>query len=200
MNKAEYIEEITKLIKKLPQEDREDIISDYEEHFAIGMEKGRSEEEISKALGDPKTVAKQIKAEYTIRKAEDKPSASSLIEAVLAVAGLGLLNLIFVAIPSLVFAAILLVLIVSGLFVIFAGILTIFSPLLQPIFPQYIHLPVNDGIFGTLLVVVGGIGLTLMGTIFVVIVAYGANWFYKKVIKFLKSNLNDIKEKTEVFG
>jgi Predicted membrane protein len=51
MNKKEYLEELSRLLRKLPKEDREDIISDYGEHFAIGLEKGRSEEEISRALG-----------------------------------------------------------------------------------------------------------------------------------------------------
>lgn len=200
MNKDEYIEKLNRLIKKLPEEDKEDIISDYEEHFAIGMEKGRSEEEISKALGDPKTVAKQIKAEYMVKKAEDKPSAGRLIEAVLAVTGLGLLNLILIAIPALGAAAIILGLIVTGLAVVFIGIFTILSPFIQPIFPQYIHLPVNNGIWGTLLMVVGGIGLTVMGTFFVIIMTYVANWFYKAIIKLLRSNMDDLKERTEVFG
>ena len=71
MNKDEYLKELRKLLRKLPKEDREDIISDYEEHFTIGMEKGRTEEEISKALGNPKNVAKQIKADHIIKKAED---------------------------------------------------------------------------------------------------------------------------------
>lgn len=200
MNKEEYLKKLTKLVKKLPKEDREDILSDYEEHFRIGIEKGRSEEEISKALGDPKTVTKQIKAEYMIKKAEDKPSAGSIIEAILAVTGLGLFNLIFVAIPAFGVAMILLSLFVIGFAVIFLGILTMIFPLLQLIFPETIHLPVGGEIFGTLIMIVGGIGLTVMGTFFVTIIAYATNWFYKLVIKHLKSNLNDIRERTEVLN
>lgn len=199
MNKEEYLKKLTKLVKKFPKEDREDILSDYEEHFRIGVEKGRSEEEISKALGDPETVAKQIKAEYMIKKAENKPSAGTMIEAVLAMMGLGFLNLMLIAVPALGVAVIILSLVVTGLVVIFAGILTMLSPLLQIIFPQDVHLPVNGGILGTLIMVVGGIGLTVMGTFFVTLMVYVANRFYKVVIKHLKSNLEDIKERTEVF-
>jgi uncharacterized membrane protein len=200
MNKEEYLKKINKLIKNLPKEDREDIISDYEEHFIIGLENGRNEEEISKALGDPKTVAKQIKAEHMLKKAEDKPSAGAIFEAILAVAGLGILNLMLVAIPAFGVAVVILSLIVAGLAVIFVGILTILSPLLQPIFPQYINLPVKSGIMGTFLMVIGGIGLTVIGTFFVVIMGYVANWFYKFIIKLLKSNLDDIKERTAVLN
>jgi uncharacterized membrane protein len=97
-------------------------------------------------------------------------------------------------------AVVILSLIVAGLAVIFLGILTILSPLLQPIFPQYINLPVKSGIMGTFLMVIGGIGLTVIGTFFVVIMGYVANWFYKFIIKLLKSNLDDIKERTVVLN
>lgn len=199
MNKEEYINKLTKLVKKLPKEDREDIISDYEEHFRIGVENGRSEEDISKALGNPEIVAKQIKAEYMIKKAEDRPSAGTILEAIMAVTALGLFNMVFVAIPALGIGTILLSLVVIGFVVIFMGILTMLSPLLQPIFPQYIHLPVNAGIVGTLVMIVGGIVLTVLGTFLVIIMAYVAKWFYNLAIKYLKSNLRVIKERTEIF-
>lgn len=199
MDKEEYLKKLAKLVKKLPEEDKEDILSDYEEHFRIGMEKGRTEEEISEALGDPENVAKQIKADYMVKKAENKPSPGSIIEAVLAVAGLGLFNLMFVAGPSLLLAVVIVSLVVAGFAVILIGILTMLSPLLQVFFPQYIHLPVTGGFWGTLIMVVGGIGVTVMGTFFVIIMAYAANRFYKMVIKLLKSNLDDIKRRTEVF-
>ena len=199
MNKEEYLKKLANLVRKLPEEDREDLILDYNEHFIIGMENGRTEEEISKALGNPEIVAKQIKADYMVKKAENKPSPGSILEAVLAVAGLGLFNLMFVAGPSLIFAVVILSLVAAGLAVIIIGILTMLSPLLQIFFPQYINLPVKGGIWGTLIMVVGGIGVTVMGTFFVIIMAYAANRFYKMVIKLLKSNLDDIKERTTVF-
>ncbi|WP_414470143.1 HAAS signaling domain-containing protein [Methanobacterium sp. ACI-7] len=198
MNKEEYIEKLSKDLKKLPKEDREDILSDYEEHFLIGMENGRTEEEISEALGKPEIVSKQIKAEYMVKKAENRPSTGSVIEAVLAVAGLGLVNLIFIAIPALGLAAVILSLVVTGLSVILVGILTMLSPILHSIFPQYIDLPIGGGIMGTFLTVVGGIGLTVMGTFFVILMAYIANWFYRLIIKHLKLNLEDIKERAEI--
>lgn len=77
MNKDEYLEKITKLLKDMSKEDSKDILLDYEEHFMVGLEKGRTEEEISRALGNPEKVAKQIKVEYMIKKAEDKPTELS---------------------------------------------------------------------------------------------------------------------------
>ena len=198
MNKEEYLKKLANLVKKLPEEDREDLILDYEEHFIIGMENGRTEEEISEALGDPENVAKQIKADYMVKKAEDKPSPTSIIEAVAAVAGLGLFN-ILVAVPSLLLGVVIISLVLAGSAVIVLGILITLSPLLHVFLPNLVYLPINGGILGTLSLVVCGIAVTVMGIIFVLVMSYIANRLYKVVINLLKSNLKDIKEKTEIF-
>lgn len=197
MNKEEYLKKLSKQIKKMSVDEKRDLLQDYEEHFRIGMEKGRTEEEISKALGDPKNVAKQIKADYMVKKAEDKPSPTSIIEALAAVAGLGLFN-IFVAVPSLLLAVVIISLVLAGSAVIVIGILITLSPLLHLFLPNFIYLPENKGV-GTLLWVLFGIALTVVGTIFVLVMSYVANKLYQMVIKLLKSNLEDIKENTMVF-
>ena len=58
MNKDDYLKELTRLLWKLPKDERDDVVSDYHEHFIIGIEKGRSEEEIAKAVGNPKKRGK----------------------------------------------------------------------------------------------------------------------------------------------
>ena len=201
MNKKEYLEELRRLLRKLPKEDREDIISDYEEHFAIGLEKGRTEEEISQALGNPKNVAKQLKADHVIKKAEVKPSVGGMIEAILAAMGLGLFNLIFVAVPVLLVTAVILTLLVAGFVMIFAGIYWVLSPLLHFIIPQLDlpHFLTSGGILNVLVIVAGGIGLTAGGIILVVAMAYIAKWFYELLIKYLKLNLRIIKGRKRDF-
>jgi uncharacterized membrane protein len=194
MNKDEYMEKLTKLLKRLPKEEREDIISDYEEHFMIGLEKGRSEEEISKALGSPSNVAKQIKAEYMVKRAEDKQSAGSMFEAVLAAAGLGIFNLIFVAVPAMILVAILLTLFVLGGAMVFGGIYLTLANVIQPILPQYnFNLVTNGGIFGIFAGVLGGIGLTILGLALLVGLVYVSKLFYGLAIKYLKMNVGIIK-------
>lgn len=198
MNKEEYLKKLSKLVKKMPEEDRNDIISDYEEHFRIGMEKGRSEEEIAKALGNPESVVKQIKAEYKINKAENEPSATSIVEAVLAAAGLGLFNLIFVAIPALVLVAIIVTLFVVGFVVIFGGIFVTLSPLLGLIFNYHLNMFKGVGIWNGVITVICGVSLTLLGTILVAAMLYLAKGFYNMAIRYLKWNLRIINERTNV--
>lgn len=198
MNKEEYLKKLSKLIKKVPVDEKNELLLDYEEHFRIGIENGRTEEEISKALGDPANVAKQIKADYMVKKAEDKPSPTSIIEALTAVAGLGLFN-IFIAVPSLLLAVVIISLVLAGSAVIIIGILITLSPLIHVFLPNLIYIPVNGGLVSTLIWVLFGIALTVAGTIFVLVMSYAANRLYQIVIKLLKSNLDDIKENTMVF-
>lgn len=196
MNKDEYIEKLAKLLRKLPKEEREDIISDYEEHFTIGMEKGRSEEEISKALGNPKTLAKQIKAEYIIKRAEHKQSAGSMFEAVLAATGLGIFNLIFVAAPVMILVAILLTLFVLGGAMVFGGIYLTLAYPLHSFLPQYnFGITTDGGVLSVLVGMLGGIGLTILGLALLWGMVYVTRWMYGLAIKYLKLNLEIIKGK-----
>lgn len=57
MNKNEFISMMESKLIRLPKSDRDDILSDYEAHFAAGLEKGLSEEEVSAQLGDPQELA-----------------------------------------------------------------------------------------------------------------------------------------------
>lgn len=149
MNKDDYLKKLTKLLRKLPKKEREDILSDYQEHFLIGMEKGRSEEEIAKALRNPKTVAKQMNAEYMVKKAEDNKSAGSMFEAVLAAAGLGIFNLIFVAVPALIAVAVILTLFAVGGAMILGGIIVTISSMFQPLFTHNLfNLPFGEELLG----------------------------------------------------
>lgn len=57
MNKNEFISIMESKLIRLPKSDRDDILSDYEAHFAVELEKGLSEEEVSAQLGDPEELA-----------------------------------------------------------------------------------------------------------------------------------------------
>jgi len=59
MKKREFLDLLRFYLKDMPKTVTEDIISDYEEHFAIATEKGKSEEDICKELGSPEVIAKE---------------------------------------------------------------------------------------------------------------------------------------------
>lgn len=73
MDKKEYMYQVREALKNIEQGIAEDIIEDFEAHFTMGMEEGKSEETIAKELGDPSEIAKQLEEEYGICERTQKP-------------------------------------------------------------------------------------------------------------------------------
>ena len=44
MNREQFIRQLDELLKKLRDDERRDILQDFEEHFDIGLEQGKTEE------------------------------------------------------------------------------------------------------------------------------------------------------------
>lgn len=63
MTRNEFFAKLSEELKKLSIPDAEDIISEYQQHFAFKMADGFSEEEIAAKLGDPAALASQFQGE-----------------------------------------------------------------------------------------------------------------------------------------
>lgn len=126
MNKKQFLMELNDAIKGLPSDERQDILNDYEEHFSIGKEEGKTEGEIADALGLPNKIAKELLAMYHLERAEMNVSTGNLIRAVWAGIGLGFFNLIIVLGPFIALIGIVLAGWITGL-------AFILSPLLVPV-------------------------------------------------------------------
>ncbi len=59
MKKTEYLDLLRYYLDRFPKSMVDDIVRDYEEHFAIGLENGKTEDEISLELGAPFYVAQE---------------------------------------------------------------------------------------------------------------------------------------------
>lgn len=57
MKKQEFLDLLRHYLRYLPPVVIEDIVQDYEEHFLMGCEKGKSEEQICVELGSPQDIA-----------------------------------------------------------------------------------------------------------------------------------------------
>ena len=53
MSKNEYLKELSRLLKAIPEQDRMNILADYSEHFNSALEAGKQESAIIEALGKP---------------------------------------------------------------------------------------------------------------------------------------------------
>lgn len=60
MNRREFLDLLRYYLRSYPGNIVNDIIADYEEHFRIGLEHGKSEAEIASELGSPKDIADEF--------------------------------------------------------------------------------------------------------------------------------------------
>ena len=68
MTKSEYLAELANELKKNNVADADEIVSEYEQHFAFKMADGFSEEEISAKLGNPAVLAAQFEVNKNMGK------------------------------------------------------------------------------------------------------------------------------------
>jgi len=183
MNEKRFINELKKNLKRLSKEDRDEIIEDYEEHFAVGKKKKRKESEIAKSLGNPKHLAKQINADFFIKQAENKKSFTNIVRAIFATLGLGFFNLVFVLGIFLSLVGVLMGLYTISLGLVVAGLVSIIAP-----FSQYISMGTSPFV-----VIFLGIGFIALGVLTFIGNWYVTKGFYYIIIKYLKMNISIIK-------
>ena len=64
MNKVEYLDALKASLKDTDKDVMEEIIADYEEHFQVGAENGKTEEQICEDLGSIEDLVQEIKEVY----------------------------------------------------------------------------------------------------------------------------------------
>lgn len=106
MTKTEYLEQLKKELNRLNVGDSEEIVTEYEQHFAFKLADGYSEEEISAKLGAPVSIAAQFAADGSKQTAGKKGRKAFLV-VWLTLLGIleALLDLVFAAFGVVIFAA-----------------------------------------------------------------------------------------------
>ncbi|BBH22776.1 hypothetical protein Back11_41210 [Paenibacillus baekrokdamisoli] len=111
MIRDQYLHHLWELLKPVPEKLRREWMFDYEEHFRLAAEHGRSEAEAASELGDPRLIAKELLLGYRVEQADDKKGSITLVSrAVLAAVSLGFFNLVFVLGPFIALLGVLLAL------------------------------------------------------------------------------------------
>ncbi len=184
----EYIRILrSRLEGTLPDDELNDIVSDYAEHFRIGKADGRTEEDLFRSLGSPDDVAREIRATHLVRKAEGDRSWKNILHAVLATIGLGLFYLVFVLVPFIILMVLLFVIFIVGIACAVSGpIAGVFAVLQMAGLPAFaIWQSPAAGIFFSL-------GITTLGLLLVIGDYYLARFFYHIGIRYLKWNIGVI--------
>ena len=181
MNKKTYLNTLNKHLKNISDEERADILDEYETHFISGIEDGQTEDMIAKELGHPKEIAKELNATLALDRAETNNKVGNVWQAIISVMGLGILNFFVILIPFVIIISIL-----------FSFIVTTLSLLITP------AMLIVKGLYNgfdaiqsiDVYVVLTSFGLGLM--IFTVIYLL-TKWSYKLFVKYLRWNISIVK-------
>ena len=187
-NEQEFIRILRERLQgTLAQEELDDIVSDYADHFRMGKESGRTDDELWRSLGSPEDIARELKAMHLVRKAENVKSCGNIFHAVIATLGLGLFNLVFVLAPFLLLVLMLLVILIIGFVFSFFGPVALAHAVLQiaglPAFALWLN--PAAGVFFSL-------AMTTTGLLIIIGDYYLARFFYRAGIRYLKWNIGVI--------
>src|SRR3977135_3741047 len=79
----------------LPAQEIDDILADYTAYFDEAHASGRSEEDVAAALGEPRRLARELRAETGLRRWEKHHSLGNSGAALLALGGLAAVDILF---------------------------------------------------------------------------------------------------------
>lgn len=207
MNKEDFLKTLDAALINCTWSEKKEIMYDYEEHFRIGLENGKTEEELIMELGDPEDIAKQyitnensietIKSEiinepYANDKISNKSSNTAENVSISIIAALSLLifNLIFIVGPYVGLLGALIGLFAGAIGAFAGGLALTFGTLFSPFVSNYAVLPANIPASASILF---GIGTTAFGMLFFIGDCYIAKYFFKGTAKYLNWNLSIIK-------
>src|SRR3984893_13462296 len=111
MNRVVFLRTLRDGLAGLPAHEIDDILADYTAHFDEAHASGRNEEEVAIALGDPRRLARELRAEPVLRRWETRLSTANAASALLARGGLAAVDILFLL--PLLFAASLTVLVIG---------------------------------------------------------------------------------------
>ncbi|MEI7025902.1 HAAS signaling domain-containing protein [Paenibacillus sp. y28] len=99
MNRQQYLGELERLLSAAPEHVRQQWMYDYEEHFRLAEEEGKSEYEVVLELGDPRMIANELlSSRQAVSLGTGEPGGSAP-RMVLAAVSLILFNLVFIVGP-----------------------------------------------------------------------------------------------------
>ncbi|MFB9949378.1 DUF1700 domain-containing protein [Rhizobium puerariae] len=105
MSKDAFLRRLKQGLAGLPAKEVEEIVADYSAHFAESITHGRSGAEVAAALGDPARIARELRADIRLRRFETHWSLSNLMAAIMALAGLAIVDLVLF-LPLLIVAVV----------------------------------------------------------------------------------------------
>lgn len=202
MNKADYFRELTYRLRGLPERERQNILSVYEELFQKAAQNGKNEEDIAESLGYPRIPnwegvkdrqPPQSSLSYSGRPNPEPPSytnpypnpyalkSESGFKAIIVSIALGFFNLVFVLGPFIAICGVIIALYASSA-------ACLISPLLL-----FIGNAWTNASSDMLLLVFSMAALLGIGILLTVFTLWFSNHFFKLTWKYIRFNVKIIK-------
>ncbi|WJM61684.1 DUF1700 domain-containing protein [Bacillus amyloliquefaciens] len=148
MFKDQYLKQLRREIKDLPELEQKEILADIGEIFQMGGAEGKSDEQIANNLGDPKTLARTLKADIFINDAQEQKTWRSFFKAFGLLLGMSLFNFMVMLTPFLFASVTVLSLMAIGLILITGSFfLLVKVPIVTAIFNGCIVLGAGMAVF-----------------------------------------------------
>lgn len=129
MTREQFLAELRAALKGLPARETEEILADYSAHFDDAATAGRSEREVAEALGQPRQLAKELRAEAGLRRWEEHRTPGNLLGAMLALGGLAAVDVIVLLPLMFILGVVVFVCVVVLFAIVVAGSAVLASPL-----------------------------------------------------------------------
>jgi uncharacterized membrane protein len=84
MTRAQFLSRLKNGLAGLPDGEVADILADYDSHFSDGVAAGRSEDDVAASLGDPLRLARELRAEASLKRWERARTPKNFVSAGLA--------------------------------------------------------------------------------------------------------------------
>ncbi|MBR0851832.1 DUF1700 domain-containing protein [Bradyrhizobium diazoefficiens] len=166
MSRDDFLHILADGLQGMPAREIDDILADYAAHFEEARASGRTEQEVASALGDPRRLARELRAETGLRRWENHHSLRNSTAALFALGGLAVVDILLL-LPLLLAVLLILLLIAFVMFVLgIVGIGLLFS----------VYRDFGDGhLVRLMLRSIAGIALVTTGVGFGALLALGLN-------------------------
>jgi len=194
MTEKQFMTILKKNLNGLAEEDKNEILFDYSEHFRLGGESGKSEEDICVSLGDPAQIGKNSRVELLVDHADRESIGGNVFKAVIASFSLGFFNIVFVLGPYLGLVGVMIGLWAAAVSVMISGVVTSLAVIFWPIINFFIpYAMYPEGFAVKLAMFLAGIVMFSLGSLATIGMVKLTQLFSKGTVKYLQSNLKIIK-------
>lgn len=190
MTKEQFLTQLKRSISGLKEAEKKEILYDYEEHFRMGLENKKTEEEIAESLGNPKVLGKSFKIDAFLGESKEGSRAVSVLRAVLTSLSLGFLSAVFILGPFTALVSVFISFWAAAGALALSGVAAIFILILQPLLPDVISFGGQNIAF----VIFSSIGVSAIGLMAIIGMVRLSKWIFLVVEKYIRFNLRIIKK------